>query len=327
MAEKILKGINFPGLEDTYIVPQVEDAVDIAKTYTDSQISEFVGDSPVAEQITTAINNIDHPVDSVNGKTGAVMLGSSDIGAVPTTRTVNGKALSSNITLSASDVGAAPSGYGYGGYAITLTNPTSEAELETALSGIYDAMQPLETKFVTYVDWTSWRWFGILSKSSVNNGSFVAHSAVYGGSKIVKTKNSGAWKPMEWENPPMEYGVEYRTTERYKGYPVYTVTLNFGYTRDAGYYSVTAPNVEIEYPDFTVIDVSAVCLDAESTKEIGCYYNATQFFEHISVSTMSSPLTVRVKRNEYFDYNGVIFNTIVTIKYVRVDLDSSYANA
>lgn len=33
----------------------------------------------------------------------------SEVGAVPTTRTVNGKALSSNITLSASDVGALPS--------------------------------------------------------------------------------------------------------------------------------------------------------------------------------------------------------------------------
>ena len=33
----------------------------------------------------------------------------SEVGAVPTTRTVNGKALSSNITLSASDVSALPS--------------------------------------------------------------------------------------------------------------------------------------------------------------------------------------------------------------------------
>lgn len=32
----------------------------------------------------------------------------ADVGAVPTTRTVNGKALSSNITLSAADVGAVP---------------------------------------------------------------------------------------------------------------------------------------------------------------------------------------------------------------------------
>lgn len=48
------------------------------------------------------------PVTSVNGKTGAVELGASDVRAVPTTRTVNGKALSSNITLSANDVDALP---------------------------------------------------------------------------------------------------------------------------------------------------------------------------------------------------------------------------
>lgn len=38
-----------------------------------------------------------------------IILDASDVGAVPTTRTVNSKALSSNITLSASDVGALPS--------------------------------------------------------------------------------------------------------------------------------------------------------------------------------------------------------------------------
>lgn len=44
----------------------------------------------------------------------------SEVGAVPTARTVNGKALSSNITLSASDVGALPS---------TITIPTTLADL------------------------------------------------------------------------------------------------------------------------------------------------------------------------------------------------------
>ena len=44
----------------------------------------------------------------------------SEVGAVPTTRTVNGKVLSSNITLSASDVGALPS---------TTTIPTTLASL------------------------------------------------------------------------------------------------------------------------------------------------------------------------------------------------------
>lgn len=56
MANKSLKTIKFPGLDDTYTIPQ---------TY-------------------------------------------SDVGAVPTSRTVNGKSLNNNITLSASDVGALP---------------------------------------------------------------------------------------------------------------------------------------------------------------------------------------------------------------------------
>ena len=46
------------------------------------------------------------PVSSVNGKTGAVSLTASDVGAVPTTRKVNNKALSEDVSLTASDVGA-----------------------------------------------------------------------------------------------------------------------------------------------------------------------------------------------------------------------------
>lgn len=53
----------------------------------------------------------DCKVNSVNGKTGTVVITVTDIGAVPTSRTVNGKALSADITLSAGDVGSAPSGH------------------------------------------------------------------------------------------------------------------------------------------------------------------------------------------------------------------------
>lgn len=47
-------------------------------------------------------------VISVNGQSGVVTLTAADVGAVPTTRTVNGKSLSDNISLAASDVGAVP---------------------------------------------------------------------------------------------------------------------------------------------------------------------------------------------------------------------------
>lgn len=54
-------------------------------------------------------------VHSFNGRDGDVVPQSGDytpsmVGAVPVSRTVNGKALSSNITLTASDVGAQPNG-------------------------------------------------------------------------------------------------------------------------------------------------------------------------------------------------------------------------
>ena len=44
-------------------------------------------------------------------QTGAVNITASSLGAVPSGRTINGKALTEDITLSASDVGAAPSAH------------------------------------------------------------------------------------------------------------------------------------------------------------------------------------------------------------------------
>ena len=40
--------------------------------------------------------------------------------------------------------------------------------------------------------------------------------------------------PMEYLNPPMELGVEYRTTERYLGEPVYIKLINLGSLPNAG---------------------------------------------------------------------------------------------
>lgn len=41
-------------------------------------------------------------------------------------------------------------------------------------------------------------------------------------------KNNGKWQPVEWINPPMELGTEYRTTERFMGSPVYVKLVDFG---------------------------------------------------------------------------------------------------
>lgn len=58
-------------------------ASDFAAASDVSALQVKVGDTSVSEQISTAISEIDYPVDSVNGKTGAVMLTANDVGALP----------------------------------------------------------------------------------------------------------------------------------------------------------------------------------------------------------------------------------------------------
>ena len=55
-------------------------------------------------------------------------------------------------------------------------------------------------------------------------------SGVLMGSVLQRSKKSinDDWTPWEWANPPMELGVEYRTTERYLGKPVYVKVVDFG---------------------------------------------------------------------------------------------------
>lgn len=126
-----------------------------------------------------------------------------------------------------------PSGFGYGGTAVLLSSTflRSDAELEAALEPILRSIAGGETKlirFVGYPDNSDYSWFGILSNSSNNYGSMFAHSAYNCGQMISKAKVGGIWQPLEWEHPPMVLGVEYRTTERYKGKPVYTKLVDFG---------------------------------------------------------------------------------------------------
>lgn len=127
----------------------------------------------------------------------------------------------------------APSGYGYGGSAIYLKSSMTmnEDELDSALEAVYSAMANGETKLVRFYGYPSnsdYVWFGFLFKSSTNYGSLMVHSTYVQGSLLTKTKYNGVWEPLEWENPPMVLGVEYRTTERWKGKPVYTKAINFG---------------------------------------------------------------------------------------------------
>lgn len=150
----------------------------------------------------------------------------------------------------------ANAGYGYGEVAVVVQEARMESddELTTVLQSIYSEMNDRETKLIYwngYPSATTHGWFGILSRSSTNNGYIVAWSANLAGSKIVKVKFSGTWQPLEWENPPMVSGVEYRTIERHLGKVIYAVKLDFGTLPNSSSKSINLP---YKTPNITFLD-------------------------------------------------------------------------
>lgn len=144
----------------------------------------------------------------------------AEVGAVPTSRTINGNPLTTNVVLNANMVGAAPSGFGLGAMAI---NGTAATNLDSLLNNgwyyVPDALSPIGQA-------------GVLRTDSYQNSAMV-HQTFYAGSGSMqgyilrRYSKVGSWQPWEWFSPPMEDGVEYRTTERNGGLPVYVKTFAF----------------------------------------------------------------------------------------------------
>lgn len=126
-------------------------------------------------------------------------------------------------TQARGNIGAAPDGFGLGNRNVTLT-----------------ASDDLDN--VTGNGWYSW---GSSTPANtptlINSNSSSDYCAMFmiGGSQIVvsyndrnnmamRSKNIDGWTPWEYINPPLKLGVEYRTTERYLGKPVYAQIVNFG---------------------------------------------------------------------------------------------------
>ena len=130
--------------------------------------------------------------------------------------------------------GVAPAGYGLG-----ESTPTLISNCNIAGNGWYRV--DASTANIPDAGLTS----GVLRIDEAT-GSLIYQSLYFYASgkvhKMERIHSSGTWYPWEWVNPPMSLGVEYRTTERYQGKPVYvklvdcgnvasgTKTINFGYS-------------------------------------------------------------------------------------------------
>lgn len=111
-------------------------------TVTTQEINYLDG---VSSSIQTQLNGKVPKSRTVNNKalSSNITLSAADVDAVPTSRTVNGKPLSSNVTLSASDVGALSTAGGTMTGTLTLSgNPSANLQaatkqyVDTAIAGI-----------------------------------------------------------------------------------------------------------------------------------------------------------------------------------------------
>lgn len=106
----------------------------------------------------------------------------------------------------------APSGYGLGTLGKLVNSPD-----EAVVGGFYTAPAPSEIA-------SSGNMRGVVFANSAN---WVTQIWSMGGSLIKREMESGVFKPYEWVNPPMKPGVEYRTTERCNGLPVYAKSISY----------------------------------------------------------------------------------------------------
>lgn len=116
----------------------------------------------------------------------------------------------------------APAGYGLGGNAAAPT--TNDADSCT-LTGWY-AISSMSNCPFTY---------GLLRVEKWYDGCIFQTAYEMSSGVVVKRRyQNSEWKPWEYVNPPMALGVEYRTTERYFGVPVYIKLVDCGLLPKSG---------------------------------------------------------------------------------------------
>ena len=130
------------------------------------------------------------------------------------------KATPGSGAISAEDVGAAPSGFGLGGPAKLLTNADNLDDFFNVCGWYYwSSSIPLN---VPPSSWGDMRYCFMLV-----SGDTQTVLSPYQKFQMMRVNFGGA-QPWECINPPMKFGIEYRTIERYNGKPVYTKAFSVG---------------------------------------------------------------------------------------------------
>ena len=194
-------------------------------------------------------------VSSFNGRTGAVKPQAGDYNA--TQIPVSGEPEAETVAAALSN--KAPAGFGFGDAIQEIATTSAEESYETycakvdaVLDGMPDRTAKLVRAYPPAVYGNAGTTISLLYKSDANYAVLSnIGSADVGlcGWRMFKLRypsssSPAVWMPFEWENPPMKIGVEYRTTERYDGKPVFVMAVNGGAFPDN-----SSKIIEVQIPD------------------------------------------------------------------------------
>ena len=178
-------------------------------------------------------------VTSFNGRRGVVVPQSGDYNA--TQIPVSGEPEAETVVTALSN--KAPAGYGFGDAIQEIATTSAEESYETycaKVDAVLDAMPDKTAKLVRAYPPAVYGKAGttvsLLYKSDANYAvlsNIGSADTDLCGWRMFKLRypsssSPAVWMPFEWEHPPMQIGVEYRTTERYNSKPVYKKAINTG---------------------------------------------------------------------------------------------------
>ena len=144
-------------------------------------------------------------------------------------------------TYTAAEVGAAPAGYGLGeGSPYPPNNSVDEAVLN---GWYYIAPSMTGAPSVPGLNSVGYGALLVINRAELVTQEYYVEPhtgiGVYAIKLVRQKNNTGAWTEWEWVNPPMAVGIEYRTTERFEGKPVYAKLVDFGTLPNATYKTVS----------------------------------------------------------------------------------------
>lgn len=128
------------------------------------------------------------------------------------------------IPSTAEEVGAAPAGYGLGGYSAQKGIATVIEIDDIKANGKYNINQTNGTLYLEGIAFNALN----LEVSMINANYGTQVISFLDGYVIRRRCSNGIWQPWEWEIYPLTQGVEYRTTEKLNGSPVYKKRLSLG---------------------------------------------------------------------------------------------------